>query len=49
MFKNFGLIALIIKISPAVLKLIKSAKFIKVSLAGGSMWLILIYLLGNLL
>jgi len=37
MFKNFGLIALIIKISPAVLKLIKSAKFIKVSLAGGSM------------
>lgn len=35
--KNFGLIALLIKIGPAVLKLIKSAKFIKVALAGGSM------------
>lgn len=37
MFNNFGFMALILKISPMVLKFIKSVKVIKVALAGGSM------------
>ncbi|NQY94331.1 MAG: site-2 protease family protein [Campylobacteraceae bacterium] len=37
MFKNIGLIAFIFKISPILLKFFKSAKIIKLALAGGSM------------
>ncbi|MGB3751769.1 MAG: site-2 protease family protein [Arcobacteraceae bacterium] len=37
MFKNIGLIAFIIKISPILLKFFKSAKVIKIALASGSM------------
>jgi Zn-dependent protease len=37
MFKNIGLIAFFIKISPILLKFFKSAKIIKVALASGSM------------
>jgi len=37
MFKNIGLVAFIIKISPIVLKFFKSAKMIKLALASGSM------------
>ena len=37
MFKNIGLIAFLIKISPILLKFLKSAKVIKVALASGSM------------
>ena len=37
MFKNIGLIAFLIKISPILLKFFKSAKVIKVALASGSM------------
>jgi len=37
MFKNIGLIAFIIKLSPILLKFFKSAKLIKLALASGSM------------
>jgi len=37
MFKNIGLIAFLIKISPILLKFFKSAKMIKLALASGSM------------
>jgi len=37
MFKNIGLVAFIVKISPILLKFLKSAKMIKIALASGSM------------
>ena len=37
MFKNIGLIAFLVKISPVLLKFLKSAKMIKIALASGSM------------
>ena len=37
MFKNIGLIAFLIKISPILLKFFKSVKVIKLALASGSM------------